>query len=370
MKINGKRILLVCNESNSTINFRKEFIIYLKTKGYEVFVTSKDSERQEDIEKLGVTFFEIKFDNRSKKISSLKVFKKSLSKVVDLVKPDVVFSFMLKPNIVVPIVCKEKNIQNVYSMVEGLGDPFQPKTIIQKITRFIVCVLLRHSFKQCKKVFVLNNDDKSELIKRKVLHDTKIMVIPGIGIDTRVFYPEESVPNAKRVVMFARLLKSKGIIDYCEVAKIVREKRKDIEFELYGQEAEIKATDLKPYIDSQIIKYCGFTKNSKEIMLSSRILVSTSFYREGMPRVILEAMALGKPVIASNTVGSKDLVKNGVTGYLFNMHDTDKCAELIQRLIDDDEMLLKLGRAAREECVNKYDSDRVNKIIVDVIENN
>ena len=115
------------------------------------------------------------------------------------------------------------------------------------------------------------------------------------------------------------------------------------------------------------IKYCGYSKQSKELMISSRLIISTSAYREGMPRVLLEAMALGKTVVASNTVGSRDLVINGETGFLFGVHNIDECAEIILEIIDNDKLLEQIGNNARKMIENKYDSQIINQTIFEVI---
>ena len=362
-----QKILLICNESNSTYNFRKELILFLLNNNYEVYVTSRDSDRKDDIEKLGCKFFETSFNNRSRSIFSLNNFKKALKKVMKDVKPDVAFSFMLKPSIVAPKIAKKYGVRKIYAMLEGLGDAFQSQTFVKRFIRFGVSLLLRKAFKFTQKIFVLNNDDKNELVSRNIASENKITVIPGIGIDCNQFEPTFINPKDKKVVMFARLIKNKGILDYCELAKLVYEKRNDIKFELYGQEEEITKEDLLPYTSKGYLSYYGYTKDNKGVMLSSSIVVSTSFYREGMPRVILEAMALGKPVVATNTVGSKDLVLNGKTGFLFNMHKPGECADIILNIIDKDDYLIDLGKEARKVCEAKYDSKMVNKMILDVI---
>ncbi len=359
------KILLICNDSNTIINFRKDLILFLKSKSVDVFVIAGDDKRKKDIDKLGVSFYPLHFSNRS--INPFKTIrlKKEIKRIISLIKPSIVFTFQIKPNIFGTLAAKECEIKKIYSMVEGLGDPFQGNSISQKIIRFIVCKLYKKAFKYSKTIFFLNNDDKNEFVTRKIISEDKTILIPSIGINVKE-YNYIPIFNYNKVVMFARLIKNKGIFDFCMVAKKVSETRRDIKFELYGEESQITKDDLKYYISNGYINYLGVTNNVNKIMSDSTIIVSTSF-REGFSKIILEAMACGRPVIAYNVVGNKDSVIDGKTGCLINKNDIDGFANKIIQIIDNKEMLNAMGNCAREICRKKYDSNIVNSMIFDII---
>lgn len=360
------KILLICNESNSVINFRRELINFLIKNKNDISVIAGDECRRDEIEKLGVNFYYVPFNNRGKNPFELIKTKTKFVNVIKNIKPDTVFTFQIKPNILGACAAHKCHIANLYCMIEGLGDPFQPTNIKGKILRKIVCILYKHSLKHAKKVFVLNGDDKKELIARRVAKDGKMIVIPGIGIDTTIYVPEYNLPKDKKVLMLARLIKNKGIFDYCEIAREVRKTRPDIVFELYGEESQLKKNDIQVYIDDGSIFYGGFNNNVSDLIKNSRVLSSSS-YREGFPRVILEGMALGRAVIATDTVGNKDAVVDGKTGYLVPMHDIKTFANKIIEIIDNDELLIKLGMNGRKICEEKYDSKIINDIIYNII---
>ncbi len=366
----SKKIMLICNESNSVINFRRELIAYLRASGFKVSLIVGDSERNDDIDKLGVEYRVIPFDNRSKNPLSLVTLRKSFTKYIEEIKPDIVFTFQLKPNVVGPLAASKAGVSNIYSMVEGLGDPFQPTNIKGKLIRVVVSSLYRRAFKKVKRVFFLNDTDFNEFVHRKIVSPKQGVIINGIGIDTNKYPFFNFISPNKEVVLLARLIKNKGIIDFCRIAQKIFERRQDITFKIYGEESELKATDLMPYIDSGVVQYCGFTKDVVNCLKECRIMVSVSSYREGFPRTILEAMACGRPVIASNIVGNKQAVVDGQTGYLLPVHDIDAFANKIVEIIDDETILLKLGQQARAMCVDSYDSYIINKIIFEALTKN
>lgn len=363
------KILFICNDSNTVINFRKELILFLKDREYEIFVLAGDNKRETDIKKLGVNFSFISFSNREKSVlSSIKLTKK-FKNAIKKINPNIVFTFQIKPNIFGAMAAKKAKIENIYSMIEGLGDPFQPVNFKGRILRKLISILYRKGLKATKKVFILNPDDKRELIKRRIVSENKVVLISGIGIDTKQYVPKYKFTSEKVVVNLSRLIVNKGIIEYCKIAREVRKIRPDILFKLYGTEDQLTEKDIFEYIKDNSIKYCGYSNNAAEIISNSSFVVSTS-YREGFSRVLLEAMALGKPVIASNVVGNKEIVEQNKTGYLLDLNDLNTFVKCILDNIDNEELLVKMGKNARQICEDKYDSSIINKQIVEVIEIN
>ena len=365
-----KKILLLCSNSYSVTNFRLELIKYLSDQGNEIFLVVGEEISPNLFEDLNVKVIFIPFDNRSKNpFATLRTISK-IKKCIKEIKPDVLFTFQIKPNVIGSLAVKSLGFKNVFCMVEGLGDHFQPSNFKERMVMKIVCFLYKKSFKKVKNVFFLNEDDKNELVSRKLIKEEKGIVIHGIGIDTNKYLYSPTISPDKRVIMMSRLLRNKGIIDYCNLARKVKKTRPDIIFDLYGGESQLTAKDLKEYIEDGSINYCGYSNKINEVIVSSRIVVSTSFYREGFPRTILEAMALGKSVVASNVVGNRDAVLDGKTGYLLPAHDTNAFANRIIDLIDDNNLLLELGANSRKICEECYDSNIINSFIYKTIINN
>ena len=360
-----KKILLICNETKTVLNFRKELILFLKKNGFDVSIVVGDDEFIDKVKTLDIDVYFKKFNNRSKNPFAAVNLYRFLKKTINQVKPDVIFTFQLKPNVFGTLAAKHTNIP-VLNMVEGLGDPFIIKSFKDKIVNKIVCSFYKKAFKHSKKVFFLNYDDQEEFLYRKLLKPELTTIISGIGIDVDAYHPHYELNKEKRVIYLSRLLRNKGIIEYCEIAKIVKEKRPDICFDLYGSEVNITKEDLKPYIDNNIIFYGGYSTNAEELIKNSRVMLVTS-YREGFPRIILEAMAIGRPVVAFNSVGIKDAVVDGETGYLIKDIDLNKTAETVIKLIDDDAQIIKMGKCARKYCEENLSSNKINQKILDEI---
>ncbi len=363
----NKKILFICTDSNTVINFRKELIEYLKARGFEVDVLAGDSKREKEIKELNVKFYSVPFSNRSKNPFELRKIEQGFRNVIKKSKPDIVFTFQLKPNIFGVKAARKEKIKHIYSMIEGLGDPFQPVNLKGQVLRYLISKMYKSSLKHVDKVFLLNKEDKDECVARKIIKEKQAYIVHSIGIDMNKYSPTP-LPKEKKVIYLARMLKNKGIIDFCEVARKVHKSRPDIIFELCGAETnEIKKEDLLPYINDGSIIYDGFLKDVNSVINSSRIYASLSYYREGFPRTLLECMALKRTVIATNVIGNKDGVIDSKTGYLLPAHDIDGFAKKIIEIIDDDELLTKLGENAYNFCKENFDSDIINSEIYKVI---
>ena len=222
------------------------------------------------------------------------------------------------------------------------------------------------AFKCCNKVFVLNNDDKDFFVNKKYLKEQKCVVINGIGIDVNE-WPQTALSFSKKILMISRLIKSKGVYDFCEIAKTVRLIDPTITFYLAGAEFEIKRENLSPYIDQGDIIYLGNVNNIKDIIHDFDIVVLPSYYREGLPRSLLEAMATGRPVIAYNNVGSNVAVIDSYNGYLIEKGNIQAFAEKILQLTKDTKTSVLFAENSRQNAVDFFSSSIINKIIYNIL---
>lgn len=360
-----KRILFICVTSQSVINFRKRLILDYKKQGYSVSVIAFDDEYKSEIISLGVNFFVIEGNNRNTSLLKSTNLIKKYKKCILQIKPDIVFNFMIKPNIFGTIAAKKANVEKIYCMVEGAGDVFIKNEIKWKIIRIIVCLLYKYAFKYVKKVFFLNNDDAKMFCDRKLVTFNQICLINGIGVDLNKFtFQENNITNdSMKFGMIARMLKSKGIIEYCQAAEIVKKQYPDVIFKYLGAEGDIKVSDIQNYIDNEIIEYCGFEKDVRPFLKEINIFVLPS-YREGMSVSIMEAEAIGRPVITTNNIGCKDSVLDGFNGFLTN----GSPEELSQKMIYMCEHLDFVKQAAfnsRKFAEENFDVNKINKIIIE-----
>lgn len=360
------KILLLCEASWTVVSFRKELIDFLNGHGHEVTVIMGDKDKIDDVSSFCHDVHVVPFVNRGINPLKLIQLKKGLKKEIKLINPDVVLTFFIKPNTVGVKAAKAAHINKIYPFVEGLGDPFQPHSFKGKLIKSACVYLYKSSFKYATNVFFLNNDDRGFFIKEKIIKEEKTTLIKGIGIDTTRFLPAP-LPKENNVLLIARLLKNKGIIDYCEAARIVRKTIPDAKFYLIGKEVEYTTNDLKQYIDDGTIIYDGVQNDVKKYICNSKVVVLPS-YREGVPRSLLEAIASGRPVIGYDSVGVREVIYNNKNGYLVERLNIKEFAKAIIKVLSDDKLAQEFAINARDIAVNIFDSNIINNQILNTIQ--
>lgn len=219
--------------------------------------------------------------------------------------------------------------------------------------------MYRKSFRYSKKIFFLNHDDKREFIARKIVTEEKSEIIPGIGVDIAHF-SYKPVKNKNVVLMIARMLKTKGVMEYCQAARIVKQTYPDAVFNYLGGEGTLKVSDIKEYIDDGSVNYLGTTVDVRPYLEDCSVYVLPS-YREGMPVSVMEAMSVGRAVVASDVPGCRETVIDGENGYLVPLGDAEAIADRIKRLFSEFEKTVEMGSKSRVLTEEKYDQDKINE---------
>ncbi len=361
-----KKILLLCVTSQNVITFRAGLIKALQNEGFQVSVIAFDDEYLAEIKELNVDFYCVKDTNRSLNPLRIVSLKRKYRKLIREIKPDKVFTFMLKPNTIGVKAAKAEKIKDIYCMVEGAGDAFIRDSLKWKVLRWAICKLYKSSFKNAKKVFFLNNDDKSEFLDRKLVVEEQCAVVKGIGVDLKKF-EYKPLTNYRTFLMIARMIRTKGIFEYCKAARIVKEKYPDVVFNYIGAEGDVKIADIQEYIDEGIINYLGTTKDVRPYIEDCAVYLLPSSYREGLPMSIMEAEATGRVIITTLNIGCTDTVKDGYNGFLVEKGDYQAIAEKMISLIENPDMLIQMGTNAREFAEGNFDSEKINNKILQLI---
>ncbi|MBQ8658076.1 MAG: glycosyltransferase family 4 protein [Clostridia bacterium] len=360
-----KKILLLCVTSQNVITFRAGLIKTLQENGCAVSVVAFDDEYKEEIKALNVDFYCIKEKNRGMNPLKILSLKGKYKKLIQTIQPDTVFTFMLKPNTFGVKAAKSAGIKNIYSMVEGAGDVFIHNSLKWKAVRFVVCRLYKSSFKNVKKVFFLNNDDKTDFLARKLVKEEQCEVVHGIGVDLEKF-PCKPIKNQRSFLMIARMLETKGVYEYCKCARIVKQKYPDAVFNYLGAEGTVKLADIQEYIDDGSVNYLGTTKDVRPYLEECSAFVLPS-YREGMPMSIMEAEATGRAIITSDNVGCRDTVENEYNGFLVEKQDYSALAERCLEIIANEEKIIEMGKNSRTFAEKYFDSRAINEQIYKVV---
>lgn len=363
-----KKILFVCAASKMVLHFRTDLIKKYQSEGYDVSVVAFDSQYGEEIKGLGVDFYCVGSSNRSLNPFKILSLKNKYLSILKQVNPDVVFTFMLKPNIYGVLAAKKAGVKKIFSMVEGAGDAFTYDTLKWKIIRLVIVSMYKKAFKIPNKVFFLNSDDVNEFVKRKMVNKERCEIVKGIGVNLDEFKFEKT-SNYNTFLMVARLNVAKGVMEYCNAARIVKKIYPEATFGLLGAEGNLTTEDIKEFIDEGSIIYHGVTDDVRPYLRECGVCVLPS-YREGFSVSIMEAEASGKPVITSDAAGCKDAVRDGYNGFLVPVKDVESLAERMAYFLNNPDKVKEMGKQAREFAETYFDYKKINDYIFNVVEVN
>lgn len=363
--------LMVISPKNKTVfNFRGELIKEFIKKGYEVIVTGPNNDFEEDILKLGAKLVVVPFIKDKIGIKGDLKYQSLLERVMKEEKPDIIFSYTIKPVIYGSLAAKTCGIKRVYPMITGLGRLYTIDNIKTKILRFITKILYKKAFKNCEKVIFQNYDDMELFVKHKYLPKEKCEKIDGSGVNMQRFVCTP-MPETPVFLMVSRIIKEKGVLEYLNAAEKVKRIYPCARFMLLGgfdnSFGAIKKEEIEHYIEDEIVEFPGEVKDVAPILKETSVFVLPTYYREGIPRTILEAMACGKPILTTDWVGTKEAVENGKNGFLVPIKDVDALAEKMIYIIENYEKMQCMGNESYRICKEKFDVDIINKKMIDIM---
>ncbi|MDR2396990.1 MAG: glycosyltransferase family 4 protein [Puniceicoccales bacterium] len=286
-------------------------------------------------------------------------------------KPDMVFFGNVKPNVYGGLVSRWLKIKNIYGLVSGLGYAFIEQPGVKRTFIKHICMrLYKLSFKGFTHVFFQNQDDRVFFIQHGLVDDVRSSVVNGTGVDLQAFAPQP-FPATLTFFMAARLIEEKGVFHYVEAARQLKTKYPHVRFVLAGNidtnPSAITEEQLKHY--ANIIEYIGYCSQMAEQMSQSSVFVYPSYYREGVPRALLEALACGRPVITTDNVGCKETVTDGENGFKIQARSTEALLNAMEKIIRQPELLHSMGLAGRKLAEKKFDIHAVNAAIFQTVQN-
>ena len=359
------RILVISPKNKTTFNFRGDLIRDMIAKGNEVIVTGPNREYADDVLALGVAqFVEVPLIKDNTSIKGDLAYLKALKCVIKELRPDLVFGYTIKPVIYGSIAAKACGVSKIYAMVTGLGRVYASSGFKAKLVRVITKILYRYAFSACESVIFQNEDDRKTLVFERYLPYEKTCVVNGSGVNMNRF-EKRNLPKEAVFLMVSRIIREKGVIEYCEAAHKVKKIYPHARFILLGgldaSIGALKKEDIQQYIDDGSIEYSGEVKDPISYYHNCSVFVLPSYYREGLPRTILEAMSCGRPVITTDWPGCREPIINGINGYLVPIKDSVALASAMKLFIDDSKIANKMGEAAYEMCKEKYAVEIVNE---------
>ena len=357
------KFILISPKNRTSYNFRGDLIKKIIAYGYEVVVTGPNRDNVEKIEDLGARFVEIPMNkNGVNPLHDIK-YLMALRKLFKKEKPDVTLGYTSKPVIYGSIAAKMAKVPHIAAMVTGAGYAFTAKTKKAKIIKFVMSMLYKKAFKSASVAIFQNNDDKEQFISEKLVKENKCVVVNGSGVNTEKFvvapFPEQTT-----FFMLSRVMNSKGIREYLAACEIVKAQHPEVRLMLLGAcegiQDSISPEALKDYVDRGIIEHFGETDTVADYYKQCSVYVLPS-YREGTPRTVLEAMAMGRPIITTDAPGCRETVIDGKTGFLVPVMDANAVAEKMIEFINKPELISQMGKESLAYCKSKFDVNKVNE---------
>jgi glycosyltransferase involved in cell wall biosynthesis len=372
--MNGSKLLIVCNVDWFLISHRLGIIKQAVKEGYDVVVAAEDTGRSNEITVLGVQFINLKFSRSgTNPLKELSVLLKFYSLYLS-VKPDIVHHITMKPVVYGSFVAKRLGIKGVVNAIAGLGTSFTAKN--QGLFLTLVGKLMRYGFNRKNLSVIFQNDnDYQDLKSSGILNEelNSVRYTKGSGVDLNVFDYSEPVKKEKLHILFpTRMLWDKGVKELKKATQILQDEFSDkIVFLLAGladdgNKGGVSKEYLQEWDDGKYVKWIGYQKNMVDIYKSSDIVVLPSYYREGIPKALIEACASGRPIVTTNSIGCKECVDEGINGFKVQPRNEVELADALKKLITNEVLRHDMGKASRDKAIREFSVEKVIDIHMDI----
>ena len=368
-------IFLLGSYAPSLLNFRGPLIRALLGAGHSVSVGAPEipSDLRVVLEAMGVAVHQTPLDRRGTGLRADLAYYHALKRILHAARPDALLTYTIKPNIWGAFAAASAGVRS-YAMVTGLGYAFTdtgvPFSLGRRLAGLVARRLYRAATRCNHRVIFQNPDDRDDFIRAGGLADpAKAVMINGSGVDM-AHYARAPLPDVPVVLMIARLLGAKGVRDYAAAVLTLRARYPSVRFLLVGPFDDgldsIDQEEVAQWVAGGL-EYLGPVDDVRPAIAQARLYVLPS-YREGTPRSVLEAMAMGRPIITCDVPGCRETVEHGVNGLLVPVRDPQSLADAIARLLDDPAEAAAMGEAGFALAARKYDVHQVNRAIMDIME--
>ena len=367
----NKKLLFIVNVDWFFASHRLPIAIAALKEGYEVHVACGITDKKEYLESLGLIIHPINLSRGSTGIAQEFKSFRDIFKVLISVKPDIIHFVTIKPVLYGGIASRLLSVKNRVFSISGMGYVFTSKKKKTSILRFFILRLYRLALGgTTSRVIVQNTDDRDILTRYNVIEESQETLIRGSGVDMRTHTFVKEPDGVTVVVMASRLLKDKGVLEFVEAAGMLQKTGMITVFKLYGDIDEHNPASLTRNEVNKIkkegnVEVHGYTDDIAKVFSTSNIVVLPS-YREGLPKVLIEAAACGRAVITTDVPGCRDAIEADETGLLVKVKESKALAEAIERLVKDKTLREQMGKAGRELAEKEFDIEKVIDTHLDI----
>lgn len=359
----SQKIIIALNTTWNIVNFRSGLIKALVMRGYDVVAVAPFDKYANDLDALGCRYISFPIDSQGTNplrdllllIRFIKLFRSE--------KPNIFLGYTIKPNIYGSLAAIAVNVP-VINNIAGLGNIFTKKGFLNRLVRCLYKIALSRSHK----VFFQNEDDQKMFVYGGIVRQSITDRLPGSGVNLAKFkHAPLPIKTPIRFLLIARMLWDKGVGDYVESARLLRRRGIVAEFCILGfldvqNPTAISREQMDEWVSEGIVRYLGVSDNVQDEIAQADCVVLPTFYREGTPKTLLEAAAMGRPIITTDSAGCRDVVNDGISGYLCkprNPYDLAEKMELIVTMSSADRAAM--GSYGRAKISREFDE----KIVID-----
>lgn len=363
-------LIAVCaNEAWNLVNFRSGLIQHLIASGFQILAIAPPNPPMEArLRAMGCEFAAVEID--AKGLSPLRDLKTffALRRLLKQHRPVAWLSWTIKPNVYGSYAAAMLGIE-AFPNVSGLGTAFIKDNLVTRIAK----LLYRIGFRNAPAVLFQNEDDQDLFAGLHLVQRSQGRLLPGSGIDVEHFAPpSDERPSPRKFLMPSRIVADKGVREFVAAAKMVRTRRPDIQFQLLGalnvaNRTAIEDAEVRSWVDDGIVEYLEPVDDVRPFFAKADIVVLPS-YREGLSRVLLEAAAMQRPIVTTDVPGCRDVVSDGVNGFLCEARDVESLAEAMMKAAAlDDGQWKQMGAASRAIVVERFSQAQVNAIYANIL---
>jgi glycosyltransferase involved in cell wall biosynthesis len=369
-----KHILILSNAARTLVRFRGHLIQELVGRGHRV--TAAAGESDEAVERTltgwGVEYRPVNLGrtgmNPLADLSALA----ALVRLMRSVRPDIFFGYTIKPVVYGLLAARLAGVPRRIATIEGLGYAFTyGPEFKRRLLRWLITQAFRVSIPSADHLIVLNRDDEAFFRDHGMVGAHQVTRIPGVGVGLNHYAPAALPPGPIVFLTIARLLRDKGLYEYVAAAKDVKRTHPDARFVMVGpldsNPAAVQPSELEAWVREGIVEYRGALADVRPEIAACHVFVLPS-YREGMPRTVLEAAAMGRAIITTDVPGCRETVVEGENGLLVPPRDPDALADAMRRFAEDRAYVAAAGAASLALARQRFDVTKVNSEMVKVIE--
>jgi glycosyltransferase involved in cell wall biosynthesis len=364
-------IAISANTSWALTNYRMGLLKELQRAGFSIVALIPEDEGADRLREHGVQVRSVPIAaHGTSPIDDLRLLCRYFSLLREL-KPRAFLGFTIKPNIYGSLAARLTGVP-VINNVTGLGMVFtKPGSL-----RALVSVLYRLAFRKSHRIFFQNPESRELFVSRKIVDASQTVLLPGSGIDLDRFAPASTKRRSRTKFIFllaSRLIWQKGIGEYCEAARRLEAHYPDLEFQLLGsiERKPNKGAIPRDQIEEwqrNGLKYLGSADDVRPLLEEADCIVLPSYYPEGVPRVLIEAAAMGKPIITTDAPGCRDVVENEATGFLCEPMSVDSLVVAMTRMLAlDSDVRTQMGSRARQKMEKEFDERIVHRAYLEAV---